>query len=129
MLMAVDEVAWSCGRAKKKKVSAWPCVVRLLAAQLPAHKLPCTDLGWCPTRAGVLAGLQTLLLRDNQISDWACIDALNAFPDLRDLRLSGNPILEGQNANCRYEVRHRQTLALFPAAWHTQPLCPMLSTL
>ena len=101
MLMSVGEVGWSLARA-----SLCPALLdSVLGAQLEAHKLPCTDSGWCPTPAGALAGLQTLLLRDNQISDWACIDALNAFPDLRDLRLSGNPILEGRNANCRYEVQ------------------------
>ncbi|XP_057433128.1 tubulin-folding cofactor E [Lotus japonicus] len=38
--------------------------------------------------------LRCLLLGDNNISDLASVDSLNSFPNLVDIRLSGNPITD-----------------------------------
>ena len=48
--------------------------------------------------------LRTLLLRDNQLSTWADVDSLNRLPNLADLRLSGNPILNDARGGGRFEV-------------------------
>lgn len=48
--------------------------------------------------------LQTLLLRDNQLSTWADVDSLNRLPNLADLRLTGNPILNDARGGGRFEV-------------------------
>lgn len=48
--------------------------------------------------------LQTLLLRDNQLSTWADVDGLDRLPSLADLRLTGNPILHDARGGGRFEV-------------------------
>ena len=56
--------------------------------------------------AGQLSRLESLQLAGNRLPSWECVNCLDAFPALRDLRLSGNPCLEGQDVvTCRLEVR------------------------
>ena len=57
---------------------------------------------WC---AEAFPKLETLWLGHNCISDWRSVDALSALPALRELRLSGNPVLHGPEGEARYEVR------------------------
>lgn len=47
--------------------------------------------------------LKTLLMGDNELNSWTSVDALNSFPQLEDVRLSGNPIVNA-DASVRYEV-------------------------
>jgi hypothetical protein len=51
--------------------------------------------------------LQALLLGSTQVSSWSSVDALDAFPGLQELRLSGTPLMAaaGPHAGRRYEVR------------------------
>lgn len=64
--------------------------------------------------------LQTLLLRDNQLSTWGDVDSLNRLPGLTDLRLSGNPILTEARGGGRYEVHSdpKMCCVLFLSAEH-----------
>ena len=48
--------------------------------------------------------LATLWLGNNRISSWRSLDALSALPALRELRLSGNPVLQGPEGEARFEV-------------------------
>lgn len=60
----------------------------------------------CAHAAGTNAfnGLQTMLLRDNQLSSWGDVDSLNRLVALTDLRLTGNPIVNDARGGGRYEV-------------------------
>ena len=53
-----------------------------------------------PSRA--FSALKTLLLGDNALSAWSSVDALNAFPKLEDVRLSGNPFASASSS--RHEI-------------------------
>lgn len=46
--------------------------------------------------------LKSLLVGDNALSDWRSVDTLDAFPELVEARLSGNPLAE--NASARHEI-------------------------
>jgi hypothetical protein len=48
--------------------------------------------------------LSALLLGSCSLRGWSAVDALDAFPALRELRLSGNPLLEGAKSGGRFEV-------------------------
>jgi Leucine-rich repeat (LRR) protein len=50
------------------------------------------------------AALQKLYLASCQLSSWSDVDALHHFPALRELRLTGNPILATAKGGGRYEV-------------------------
>jgi Leucine-rich repeat (LRR) protein len=50
------------------------------------------------------AQLSALLLGSCVLRSWGALDALDAFPALRELRLSGNPLLEGAKSGGRFEV-------------------------
>jgi hypothetical protein len=51
------------------------------------------------------SSLQALLLGNCRLSDWSAIDELNRFPALRELRVSGNPLLAATRGGGRFEVR------------------------
>lgn len=59
---------------------------------------------WHVAGAG-FARLQSLNLGGNQITQWASVDALDVFPALSELRLSGNPLLPATAADARFEVQ------------------------
>jgi hypothetical protein len=61
------------------------------AVQAPGAAFPC---------------LQALLLGSTQVTSWSSVDALDAFPALQELRLSGTPLMAaaGPHAGRRYEV-------------------------
>ena len=46
--------------------------------------------------------LRALLLADNAIDDWDSVDALNDFPSVAEVRLTGNPVTE--SAATRHEI-------------------------
>ena len=46
--------------------------------------------------------LRALLLADNAIDDWDSVDALNDFPSIAEVRLTGNPVTE--SAATRHEI-------------------------
>uniref|UniRef100_A0A061RZB9 Tubulin-specific chaperone e-like n=1 Tax=Tetraselmis sp. GSL018 TaxID=582737 RepID=A0A061RZB9_9CHLO len=48
--------------------------------------------------------LKAITLGRNRIGSWSSIDALDRFPSLGELRLSGNPLLEGARSGGRFEV-------------------------
>lgn len=48
--------------------------------------------------------LETLLLGDNHISTWESVDELNKFPQLKDVRLTGNPLLQSEPGGLRFQV-------------------------
>lgn len=54
--------------------------------------------------AGALPKLATLWLGNNCVSSWQSVDALAALPALHELRLSGNPVLQGPKGEARSEV-------------------------
>ncbi len=54
--------------------------------------------------APAFAALRALLLGDNALAAWADVQALDAWPALSELRLSGNPVLRGAAGGGRYEV-------------------------
>jgi hypothetical protein len=63
--------------------------------------------GSSAARAGgapAFAALRALLLGDNALSAWADVQALDAWPALAELRLSGNPVLRAAAGGGRYEV-------------------------
>ena len=49
--------------------------------------------------------LRALLLADNAIDDWDSVDALNDFPSVAEVRLTGNPVTE--SAATRHEIDAR----------------------
>ncbi len=55
--------------------------------------------------AGVFPNLATLWLGSNCIHSWQSVDALSALPALQELRLSGNPVMQGPKGEARSEVR------------------------
>ena len=59
--------------------------------------------------AGAFSKLDTLWLGHNRVCDWQSVDALSALPALRELRLSGNPVLDGPEGEARFEVRIPRT--------------------
>ena len=52
--------------------------------------------------SSVFPTLKSLLVGDNALSDWRSVDALDAFPELVEARLSGNPLAE--SASARHEI-------------------------
>ena len=54
---------------------------------------------------GGFSALQVLLLGDNELQSWASVDALNTFPRLQDVRLTGNPFLGVDPSHGRSQVR------------------------
>jgi hypothetical protein len=48
--------------------------------------------------------LETLLLGHNEVADWAAVDQLDLFPALRDVRLTGNPVLRTEAGGGRFQV-------------------------
>ena len=46
--------------------------------------------------------LRALLLADNAIDNWDSVDALNDFPSVAEVRLTGNPVTE--SAATRHEI-------------------------
>ena len=51
--------------------------------------------------------LATLWLGNNHISGWDSVDALSGLEALQELRLSGNPLVQGAEREARPEVKHR----------------------
>ena len=51
-----------------------------------------------------LAALRALLVPENCLGAWSAVDALDAFPVLEEVRLSGNPVLEGSDHGGRHVV-------------------------
>lgn len=51
-----------------------------------------------------LAALRALLVPENRLRAWSAVDALDAFPVLEEVRLSGNPVLEGSDHGGRHVV-------------------------
>ncbi len=49
--------------------------------------------------------LECLFLGNNRIHSWGSIDALTCFSDLKELRLSGNPLTPSSSKEERFEVR------------------------
>ena len=62
--------------------------------------------------AGVFPNLATLWLGSNCIHGWQSVDALSALPALHELRLSGNPVMEGPKGEARSEVTASEALAM-----------------
>jgi hypothetical protein len=50
------------------------------------------------------AQLHALLLGSCQLRSWSSVDQLDLFPSLQELRISGNPLLEGAKSGGRFEV-------------------------
>eukprot|EP00884_Botryococcus_braunii_P020395 jgi/Botrbrau1/7039/Bobra.0165s0062.1 len=48
--------------------------------------------------------LETLLLGDNLISTWDSVDELDKFPRLKDVRLTGNALLQSGPSGARFQV-------------------------
>ena len=57
-----------------------------------------------PQAAAAFPALEALLLGGCRLASWRDVDALDAFPALRELRLSGNPLFEGPAAGARFEA-------------------------
>ena len=58
--------------------------------------------------AEVFPNLATLWLGSNCIHSWRSVEALSALPALQELRLSGNPVMEGPRGEARSEVTIRR---------------------
>ena len=71
---------------------------------MPTEQKTLTLHCMCIAGHTVFQHLQTILLRDNQLSSWGDVDSLNQLASLTDLRLSGNPILNDARGGGRYEV-------------------------
>jgi hypothetical protein len=56
-------------------------------------------------RGPAFPALEALLLGGCQIASWADVNQLDRFPALRELRLSGNPLVAGAKSGGRFEVR------------------------
>ncbi|KAK9812378.1 hypothetical protein WJX73_006240 [Symbiochloris irregularis] len=54
---------------------------------------------------GPFQRLQTLLLADNALSAWSCVDALDTFPALQEVRLTGNAVFSQPNARAEVIAR------------------------
>ena len=55
--------------------------------------------------SGQLGSLDSLQLAGNRLAAWEDVNRLDAFPGLQDLRLTGNPCVEGQDTvTSRLEV-------------------------
>lgn len=54
-----------------------------------------------PPTTNQFPSLKALQIANNLIDNWASIDALNSFPNLVSVRLSSNPLFEGQGSNTR----------------------------
>lgn len=63
--------------------------------------------------------LECLFLGNNRIHSWGSIDALTYFSNLKELRLSGNPLTPISSKEERFEVR--------PAEWRTLWLLPHIT--
>lgn len=106
---------------EENALTQWAEVERLSAlASLEALHLGGNGLeSVSPPPTGVpsaWARLGSLFLASNSLSSWASVDALDAFPALIELRVSGNPVVEG-GAPTRFEVVARITrLALLNGA-------------
>lgn len=91
---------------------------------LPSIPYPASTSGTDATGAGssgqeqaqqpvAFAALQRLYLASCRLSSWSDVDALNRFPVLRELRLTGNPVLATAKGGGRYEVgRHAHVCPL-----------------
>ena len=62
--------------------------------------------------AGVFPRLATLWVGSNCIHSWQSVDALSALPALQELRLTGNPVMEGLRGEARSEVTSSGALAM-----------------
>ena len=51
-----------------------------------------------------LAALKSLLAPENRLAEWSAVDALDSFPALQEVRLSGNPVLAGADHGGRHVV-------------------------
>ena len=60
--------------------------------------------------AGGFLALQMLTLGSNCINDWQSIVRLNEYEQLRELRVSGNPVIVAGGSGSRYEVRPGLTI-------------------
>jgi hypothetical protein len=67
------------------------------------HSLHGSCMPSCVAGPG-FAALQSLNLGNNRLTDWASVDALSEFPNLSELRLSGNPLLPAAACDARFEV-------------------------
>lgn len=52
----------------------------------------------------VFPNLVTLWVGNNSINTWESVDSLAALTALQELRLSGNPVLQGPMGETRFEV-------------------------
>lgn len=70
----------------------------------PSASLACARKSGSAEHAGSHFGeLRVLLLADCGIADWPSVNALDALPHLRDLRLTGNPLLHYSRIGGRVE--------------------------
>lgn len=69
-------------------------------------------------RAGAAAAafpaLEALLLGSCRIASWRDVDELDKFPELRELRLSGNPLVADAKSGGRFEVRQHHGCQCYP---------------
>jgi hypothetical protein len=73
------------------------------AQQQPEQQAACAAAP--PPQAGAaFPALEALLLGGCRIGSWADVDQLDCFPALRELRLSGNPLVAGAKSGGRFEV-------------------------
>ncbi|KAK9806127.1 hypothetical protein WJX72_002459 [[Myrmecia] bisecta] len=86
-----------------EQLAGLPCLERLLLSgnQLTEVHYP---LGATAGQDGPFAALKSLLLGENRLASWASVDALNQFPCLREVRLTGNPLLASSQGGGRYEI-------------------------
>lgn len=101
------------------KIDSWEEVMRLAALQslkqLHLSGNSISKIGFSgleatsvPTSSELIKGgvgfekLETLLLANNRLSDWASIDALDSLPHLKDIRLTGNPVVDSNGSNSRF---------------------------
>lgn len=54
--------------------------------------------------AAAFSSLEALFLGQCQLSRWQHVDELDKFPALKELRLSGNPVLANAKSGGRFEV-------------------------
>ena len=60
-----------------------------------------------------------LTLGSNQIQAWSCISALSQYNELRELRVSGNPVIVAGGSASRYQVsalKHQLSLRAWSGA-------------
>ncbi|GIL78418.1 hypothetical protein Vretifemale_7882 [Volvox reticuliferus] len=73
--------------------------------------------------------LSSLLLGGCGISQWGSVDQLDRFPELREVRLTGNPVLTSSRGGGRFEVHSFPSPSwLGVTAWLVRPVLPNSST-